>query len=100
MCPRDAVCLATCLAKALNVSQGTAIGFGTVVTQSSGVALGANSVAAAAAGVAGYIPGSANAQQQAAIKATTSTQAAVSVGDAANDQFRQIRQQVEPRVFA
>ncbi|WP_256327506.1 hypothetical protein [Variovorax sp. EL159] len=100
MCPRDAVCLATCLAKAQNVSQGTAIGFGAVVTQSGGVALGANSVAAAAAGVAGYIPGSANAQQQAAIKATTSTQAAVSVGDAANDQFRQIRQQVEPRVFA
>ncbi|WP_429614727.1 YadA-like family protein [Variovorax sp. W2I14] len=38
----------------------------------------------------GYIPGSANAQQEAAIRATTSTQAAVSVGDAANGQFRQI----------
>jgi autotransporter adhesin len=47
-------------------------------------------VASTAAGVAGYIPGSANAQQEAAIRATTSTQAAVSVGDAANNQFRQI----------
>ena len=80
----------TVLSKAQNVSQGTAIGFGAVVTQSGGVALGANSVASRAAGVAGYIPGSANAEQEAAIKATTSTQAAVSVGDAANGQFRQI----------
>ncbi|MGJ7607876.1 YadA family autotransporter adhesin [Variovorax sp. LT1R20] len=69
---------------------GTAIGFGAVVQQSGGVALGSGSVASRAAGVAGYIPGSANAQQEAAIRATTSTQAAVSVGDAANGQFRQI----------
>jgi autotransporter adhesin len=80
----------TVLSKAQNISQGTAIGFGAVVTQSGGVALGSNSVASRAAGVAGYIPGSANAEQEAAIKATTSTQAAVSVGDAANGQFRQI----------
>jgi len=80
----------TPLSKAQNIAQGTAIGFGAVVQQTGGVALGANSVASRAAGVAGYVPGSANAQQEAAIKATTSTQAAVSVGDAANNQFRQI----------
>jgi autotransporter adhesin len=71
-------------------AQGTAIGFGAVVTQSGGVALGSGSVAARGAGVAGYVPGHANAQQAAAIRATTGTQAAVSVGDAANGQFRQI----------
>ncbi|WP_443083342.1 YadA-like family protein [Variovorax sp. IB41] len=80
----------TPLSQAQNVSKGTAIGFGAVVQQSGGVALGAGSVAGTAAGVAGYIPGNASAQQQAAIKATTSTQAAVSVGDAAHGQFRQI----------
>ena len=80
----------TVLSKAQNISQGTAIGFGAVVQQSGGVALGANSVASTGAGVAGYVPGSATAQQRAAIQATTSTQSAVSVGDAANGQFRQI----------
>jgi autotransporter adhesin len=69
---------------------GTAIGFGAVVQQTGGVALGSGSVASTAAGVAGYVPGTATAQQEAAIRATTSTQAAVSVGDAANGQFRQI----------
>jgi len=76
--------------QAQNVSKGTAIGFGALVTQSGGVALGSGSVASTAAGAIGYIPVSANAQQEASIRATTSTQAAVSVGDAANGQFRQI----------
>ncbi len=80
----------TALSQAQNISKGTAIGFGAVVQQSGGVALGSGSVASTAAGVTGYVPGSATAQQTAAIKATTSTQAAVSVGDAANGQFRQI----------
>jgi autotransporter adhesin len=80
----------TALSQAQNISKGTAIGFGAVVQQTGGVALGSGSVASTAAGVAGYVPGSATAQQTAAIKATTSTQAAVSVGDAANGQFRQI----------
>ncbi|MET3496277.1 YadA-like family protein [Variovorax boronicumulans] len=71
-------------------AQGTAIGFGAVVQQSGGVALGSGSVSSRAAGAAGYMPGSATADQEAAIKATTSTQGAVSVGDAANGQFRQI----------
>ncbi|WP_390349762.1 YadA family autotransporter adhesin [Variovorax boronicumulans] len=80
----------TPLSKAKNISQGTAIGFGAVVQQTGGVALGANSVASTAAGMVGYVPGSANAEQAAAIRATTGTQGAVSVGDAANGQFRQI----------
>jgi autotransporter adhesin len=80
----------TVLSQAQNISKGTAIGFGAVVQQSGGVALGSGSVASRAAGVAGYVPGNATADQQAAIAATTSTQAAVSVGDAANNQFRQI----------
>jgi autotransporter adhesin len=80
----------TALSQAQNISVGTAIGFGAVVLQSGGVALGSGSRASTAAGVAGFVPGSATAQQDAAIKATTSTQAAVSVGDAANGQYRQI----------
>jgi len=73
-----------------SVSKGTAIGFGAVVQQSGGVALGAGSVASTAAGVAGYVPEGATQAQAAAINATTSTQAAVSVGDAANGQYRQV----------
>ncbi|WP_413313532.1 YadA-like family protein [Variovorax sp. Varisp36] len=80
----------TALSQAQNISKGTAIGFGAIVQQSGGVALGSGSVASTAAGVAGYVPGSATAQQAAAIRATTSTQAAVSVGDAASGQYRQI----------
>jgi autotransporter adhesin len=80
----------TPLSRAQNIAKGTAIGFGAVALQSGGVALGSGSVASTAAGVAGHVPAGANAQQEAAIKATTSTQAAVSVGDAANGQFRQI----------
>nr|WP_268810563.1 YadA-like family protein [Variovorax sp. Root473] len=80
----------TPLSQAKNVAQGTAIGFGAVVQQTGGVALGANSVASTAAGMVGYVPGSATAEQAAAIRATTGTQGAVSVGDAASNQFRQI----------
>ncbi|WP_432727344.1 YadA family autotransporter adhesin [Variovorax sp. W6] len=80
----------TSLSRAQNVVKGTAIGFGAVVQQSEGVALGSGSVAATAAGVAGYLPRNAPVQHQAAVKATTGTQAAVSVGDAASSQFRQI----------
>jgi autotransporter adhesin len=61
-----------------------------VVQQMGGVALGAGSVASTASGVAGYVPEGAGAQQAAAVRATTSTQGAVSVGDAGNGQFRQI----------
>ncbi|MFM9923048.1 YadA-like family protein [Variovorax sp. H27-G14] len=80
----------TPLSKASGVSQGTAIGFGAVVQQTGGVALGANAVASTAAGVASYVPTSATPQQAASIRATNSTQAAVSVGDPASGQFRQI----------
>jgi autotransporter adhesin len=69
---------------------GVAVGAGSSVTQAGGVALGAGSVASTAAGVAGYVPSTATAQQRAAIGATTGTQGAVSVGDAANGQYRQI----------
>ena len=54
------------------------------------MALGAGAVASTASGVAGYVPPTATAAQRAAIGATTSTLSAVSVGDAANGQFRQI----------
>ncbi|MGJ3701004.1 YadA family autotransporter adhesin [Variovorax sp. AFSI2.2] len=70
--------------------QGVAIGAGTSVTQAGGVALGAGAIASTAAGVAGYVPPSATDSQRIAIGATTSTLAAVSVGDAANGQYRQI----------
>jgi autotransporter adhesin len=70
--------------------QGVALGAGSSVTQAGGVALGAGSVASTAAGVAGYVPPTATDAQRIAIGATTSTVAAVSVGNAANGQFRQI----------
>ena len=71
-------------------TKGTAIGFGAVVQSSGGVALGANSVASRGAGMVGFVPAGASASQAAAIEATTATQAAVSVGDAATGQYRQI----------
>jgi len=52
------------------------------------VALGAGSVANRAAGTAGYVAANATAQQRQAIEATTSTDAAVSVGG--NGKTRQI----------
>jgi len=70
--------------------QAVALGANASVTQAGGVALGAGSVASTAAGVAGYVPTGASAAQAAAVNATTSTLAGVSVGDAANGQFRQI----------
>jgi trimeric autotransporter adhesin len=54
------------------------------------VALGADSVANTGASIAGYVPSIATADQRAAINATTSTLAAVSVGNAATGSFRQI----------
>lgn len=80
----------TPLSAAATASKGTAIGFGAVVQQTGGVALGSGSVASTGAGVAGYVPAGATAAQTAAVQATTSTQAAVSVGDAGTGQFRQI----------
>ncbi len=71
-------------------TNGTAVGFGAVVQQAGGVAIGARSVASTGPGAAGYVPPGATAEQTAAINATTSTQAGVSVGDAANGQYRQI----------
>ncbi|WP_280812944.1 YadA-like family protein [Variovorax sp. TBS-050B] len=84
----DAIALGTQSSAA--AVQGVALGAGTSVTQAGGVALGAGSVASTAAGVAGYVPPTATEAQRIAIGATTSTLAAVSVGDAANGQFRQI----------
>ena len=55
-----------------------------------GVALGESSVAKIAAGQAGFVPAKVGAAQGAAIAATTSTDGAVSVGDAANNRLRQI----------
>jgi autotransporter adhesin len=84
----DAVALGT--QASANVVQGVAIGAASSVTQVGGVALGAGSVASTASGVAGYIPPSATPAQRTAIGATTGTLAAVSVGDAASGQYRQI----------
>jgi autotransporter adhesin len=73
-----------------STTNAVALGTGASVIQAGGVALGSGSVASTAAGVAGYVPPTATAAQAVAIGATTSTLAAVSVGDAANGQFRQI----------
>ncbi|PIT55046.1 hypothetical protein BHC49_07115 [Snodgrassella alvi] len=73
-----------------SAADGVAIGNHASVTQSGGIALGANSVANTAGGIMGYIPASATAQQARAIQATTSTEAAVSVGDASRGIYRQI----------
>ncbi|HWT21840.1 MAG TPA: hypothetical protein VN280_23295, partial [Variovorax sp.] len=71
-------------------ANGTALGSNTSVRVEGGVALGEGSVASTAARIKGYVPGSASTEQARAIEATTSTMGAVSVGDAANGQFRQI----------
>ncbi|WP_180296451.1 YadA family autotransporter adhesin, partial [Snodgrassella alvi] len=73
-----------------SVADGVAIGNHASVTQSGGIALGANSVANTAGGIMGYIPANATTQQARAIQATTSTEAAVSVGDASKGVYRQI----------
>ncbi len=67
--------------------QSVALGAGSSAATVGGVALGAGSVAATQAGVAGYAPAT---QGAAAVNATRSTLAAVSVGDAAQGKFRQI----------
>ena len=69
---------------------GVALGSGAQVSQAGGVALGEGAVAQTAPGAAGYVPDTATGEQRQAILATTGTQGAVSVGDAANGQFRQI----------
>ncbi|SNS88806.1 YadA family autotransporter adhesin, partial [Pseudomonas segetis] len=73
-----------------NAGNSVAVGNGAHANAEGGVALGGGSVADREAGAAGYVPDGASDTQQAAIAATTSTQGAVSVGDAANGQFRQI----------
>ena len=73
-----------------SAENGVAIGNHASVTQNGGVALGANSVASTAAGIVGYIPATATEQQARAIQATTSTESAVSVGDATKGIYRQI----------
>ena len=71
-------------------ANAVALGSQAKVTQTGGVALGAGSVANTAAGKEGYIPVTATSQQAAAIRATKSTEGAVSVGDASKDIYRQI----------
>ncbi|MDB5830168.1 MAG: hypothetical protein JWQ73_4388 [Variovorax sp.] len=70
--------------------QGVALGAGSIVNTAGGVALGAGSVANTAAGAKGYVPTGASTAQTAAVNATTSTLAGVSVGNAATGQLRQI----------
>ena len=71
-------------------ANAVALGSQAKVTQAGGVALGAGSVANTAAGIESYIPVTATSQQAAAIRATKSTEGAVSVGDASKDIYRQI----------
>ncbi|WP_339515573.1 YadA family autotransporter adhesin [Pseudomonas sp. RL_15y_Pfl2_60] len=73
-----------------SAGNSVAVGNGANASAEGGVALGGGSMADRAAGTAGYVPDGASDTQQAAIAATTSTQGAVSVGDAASGQFRQI----------
>ncbi|WP_205736614.1 YadA-like family protein [Achromobacter xylosoxidans] len=70
-----------------DAAQGVALGAGSQVVAGGGVALGARSVAKAVAGAAGYVPLGANG---AAVNATRSTLAALSVGDADTGMYRQI----------
>lgn len=65
-----------------------ALGLGATASSSGGVALGAGSVANTPAGIDGYMPMSIGWSWE--IDQTRSTLGAVSVGDAANGQFRQI----------
>ena len=86
--------LADSIAMGTNASaagvQGVALGAGSIVNTTGGVALGAGSVANTAAGAKGYVPTGASVAQTAAVNATTSTLAGVSVGNAATGQLRQI----------
>ncbi|TNV20478.1 hypothetical protein FH968_10775 [Buttiauxella sp. B2] len=67
-----------------------ALGTGASATVAKGIALGAGSVASTDFGHAGYVPAGVSAAAQTAINATTSTLAALSVGDASTGNFRQI----------
>ena len=80
----------TPLSVSTNISRGTAVGYGAVVQQSGGVALGTGSVAATPSGIVGYASTMSDASNRQSVQATTSTLAAVSVGDAANGQYRQV----------
>ena len=86
--------LADSIAMGTNASaaavQGIALGAGSIVNVAGGVALGAGSIASTAAGAKGYVPTGASVAQTAAVNATTSTLAGVSVGNAASGQLRQI----------
>ncbi len=82
------------IASGLNASatatNAVAMGNGAKATAAGGIALGSGAVASTAAGVAGYVDGGASAAQKAAVAATKGTLGALSIGDAANGQFRQI----------
>ncbi|SFP17354.1 Head domain of trimeric autotransporter adhesin [Variovorax sp. OK605] len=72
-------------------TDSVALGSRTVASSVGSVALGLGSVASTDAGVAGFVPLGASAAQQASILATMAlTLGAVSVGDVANGQYRQI----------
>lgn len=72
------------------VNSTVAVGYEATATVSNGVALGSGSLASTVAGAAGYVPSSASVAQAAAIATTQSTMAAVSVGNVAVGNFRQI----------
>ncbi|MEO8855362.1 MAG: ESPR-type extended signal peptide-containing protein, partial [Burkholderiaceae bacterium] len=74
----------------IQTNNTVALGSNAYTNVSDAVALGSGSIAATAAGIAGYVPAGASALQSAAVMTTTSTLGAVSVGDVANNQFRQI----------
>ncbi|MGB3255102.1 ESPR-type extended signal peptide-containing protein, partial [Buttiauxella gaviniae] len=67
-----------------------ALGYTSMAYRDGSVALGSGSIANKAAGIAGFIPAGTNAERTAAIAATTSNLAGVSVGNADYGQFRQI----------
>jgi len=70
-----------------DAEQGVALGTASRVSVGGGVALGAGSIADTAAGAAGYVPAGADGT---GIDATRSKLAAVSVGDVAAGEYRQI----------
>ncbi|MCZ4072109.1 YadA-like family protein [Agrobacterium sp. LMR679] len=82
---------ATAVGTGNNIQAGadraTVLGAHAEASVADGVALGSHSVANTAAGISGYVPIGAD---PAAINATTSTLGALSIGDAANGQYRQI----------
>lgn len=73
-----------------DAADATALGYGAKANIAGGVALGTGSIAKTVAGTAGYLPEDISEAAALAIKNTTSTLGAVSVGDAATGKFRQI----------